>query len=58
MSRSLTNTPTSRNPAIPPGVPDGRDLIRTSVNPDHAPEQVGRLIEAFAVVGKRRDVIG
>jgi 7-keto-8-aminopelargonate synthetase-like enzyme len=44
-------------PAIPPGVPKGRSLIRTSVNADHAPEQIERLIEAFAVVGRRLGVI-
>jgi 8-amino-7-oxononanoate synthase len=45
-------------PAIPPGVPKGRSLIRTSVNANHAPEHVQRLIEAFASVGKRLGVIG
>jgi 7-keto-8-aminopelargonate synthetase-like enzyme len=45
-------------PAIPPGVPAGRSLIRTSVNANHAPEHIERLLEAFAAVGKRLGVIG
>jgi 7-keto-8-aminopelargonate synthetase-like enzyme len=40
-------------PALPPGVPSGQSLIRTSVNADHAPEQIDRLLEAFATVGER-----
>ncbi len=45
-------------PAIPPGVPAGGSLIRTSVNANHAPEHLERLLEAFASVGKRLGVIG
>jgi 7-keto-8-aminopelargonate synthetase-like enzyme len=45
-------------PAIPPGVPTGQSLIRTSVNANHTLEQVERLLEAFAAVGKHLDVIG
>ena len=44
-------------PALPPGVPEGRSLIRTSVNANHAPEHVERLLGAFASVGKRLGVI-
>ena len=45
-------------PAIPPGVPTGQSLIRTSVNANHTLEQVERLLEAFAAVGKHLGVIG
>jgi 8-amino-7-oxononanoate synthase len=45
-------------PALPPGVPTNKGLIRTSVNANHTPEQVDRLLEAFATVGKRLRIIG
>src|SRR3712207_6804850 len=35
-------------PALPPGVPPGQSIIRTSVNANHTPEQIERLLEAFA----------
>lgn len=44
-------------PALPPGVPPGRSIIRTSVNANHTPEQLERLLEAFEVVGRRHGVI-
>jgi 8-amino-7-oxononanoate synthase len=45
-------------PAMPPGVPIGQSLIRTSVNANHTPEQIERLLEAFATVGTRLGVVG
>ncbi|MDQ4004615.1 MAG: pyridoxal phosphate-dependent aminotransferase family protein [Actinomycetota bacterium] len=45
-------------PALPPGVPTGQSLIRTSVNANHGPEQIDRLLEIFAAVGKHLGVIG
>ena len=45
-------------PALPPGVPQGQSIIRTSVNANHTPEQIGRLLEAFATVGRGLGVIG
>jgi 8-amino-7-oxononanoate synthase len=45
-------------PALPPGVPTGQSLIRTSVNANHSPEQIDRLLEVFAGVGKHLGVIG
>lgn len=45
-------------PALPPGVPAGQSIIRTSVNANHTPEQIGHLLEAFAAVGKGLGVIG
>jgi len=45
-------------PALPPGVPPGRSIIRTSVNANHTPQQIGRLLEAFANVGRGLGVIG
>ena len=45
-------------PAIPPGVPEGGSLIRTSVNANHTFEQIERLLKAFAHIGRRLGVIG
>ena len=45
-------------PALPPGVPPGKSIIRTSVNANHTPEQIERLLEAFATVGRGLGVIG
>jgi 8-amino-7-oxononanoate synthase len=45
-------------PALPPGVPPGQSIIRTSVNANHTPEQIERLLEAFAAVGRGLGVIG
>jgi 7-keto-8-aminopelargonate synthetase-like enzyme len=45
-------------PALPPGVPPGQSIIRTSVNANHTPEQIDRLLEAFAAVGRTLGVIG
>ncbi len=44
-------------PALPPGVPPGQSIIRTSVNANHTPEQIDRLLEAFATVGRGLGVI-
>jgi len=44
-------------PALPPSVPVGKSIIRTSVNANHTPEQLGRLLEAFGKVGKHLGVI-
>ena len=45
-------------PALPPSVPLDRSIIRTSVNADHTPEQIERLLEAFARIGERLHVAG
>ena len=44
-------------PALPPSVPAGRAIIRTSVNADHTPEQLDRLLEVFGDVGRALGVI-
>lgn len=44
-------------PAVPPGVPAGCSIIRTSMNANHTPEQIDRLLEAFAIVGRHLGVI-
>ena len=45
-------------PALPPGVPSNGGLIRTSVNATHTTEQIDRLIEVFAGVGRSQGVTG
>ncbi|MDQ3792126.1 MAG: pyridoxal phosphate-dependent aminotransferase family protein [Actinomycetota bacterium] len=45
-------------PALPPGVPPGQSIIRTSVNANHTLEQIDSLLEAFATVGRTLGVIG
>jgi 7-keto-8-aminopelargonate synthetase-like enzyme len=45
-------------PAVPPSVAPGRSIIRTSVNANHTSEQIERLLEAFARIARRLDVIG
>ena len=45
-------------PALPPGVPSERSLIRTSVNANHTTEQIDLLVRAFAKVGESLGVIG
>jgi len=45
-------------PAVPPSVPPGRSIIRTSVNANHTSEQIERLLEAFAGIGQHLGVIG
>ena len=44
-------------PALPPGVPAGQAIIRTSVNANHTDDQLDRLLAAFALVGRRLGVI-
>jgi 8-amino-7-oxononanoate synthase len=45
-------------PVLPPGVSANGSLIRTSVNANHTPEQIERILEGFAAVGSRLGVIG
>lgn len=40
-------------PAIPPSVPAGASIIRTSVNANHTDDQLDRLLAAFGEVGRR-----
>jgi 8-amino-7-oxononanoate synthase len=44
-------------PALPPSVPSGQAIIRTSVNANHTPEQLDTLLSVFAAVGRRLGVI-
>lgn len=44
-------------PALPPSVPAGHAIIRTSVNANHTPEQLDRLLESFGRIGKQLGVV-
>jgi 8-amino-7-oxononanoate synthase len=45
------------NPVISPATPPGRALIRTSLSATHTPEQIDRVIAAFAAVGRETGLI-
>ncbi len=44
-------------PALPPGVPPGQSIIRTSVNANHTEQELGSLLSAFKTVGMALGVI-
>jgi 7-keto-8-aminopelargonate synthetase-like enzyme len=45
------------NPVVNPGVPTGRELLRTSYMATHTEEQLNRVLKAFEKVGKQLGVI-
>jgi 7-keto-8-aminopelargonate synthetase-like enzyme len=45
------------NPVVPPGVPPGSSLLRTSYMATHRREHLDRALQAFKVVGERLDFI-
>ena len=45
------------NPVIPPAVPSGSSLLRTSYMATHTDEQLGHVLSAFEEVGERLDII-
>jgi len=45
------------NPVVPPGVPPGSSLLRTSYMATHRKEHLDRALAAFKVVGERLDLI-
>ncbi len=45
------------NCVIPPGVPPGKSLLRTSYMATHTEEQMDRVLETFALVGKAVGII-
>lgn len=46
------------NPVLPPGVPPGNSLLRTSYTATHEREHLDRALAAFKVVGERLDLVG
>jgi 8-amino-7-oxononanoate synthase len=55
--RGLWDAGIFTTPALPPGVPPGQAIIRTSVNANHTEAQLTRLLEAFGTVGRQLGVI-
>jgi 8-amino-7-oxononanoate synthase len=55
--RALWDEGIFTTPALPPGVPAGQSIIRTSVNANHTEAQLKTLLDAFAAVGRRLGVI-
>jgi 8-amino-7-oxononanoate synthase len=49
--KSLLEKGVYLNLALPPATPDARPLLRSSVSAAHSPEQLDRVLEAFAEVG-------
>lgn len=45
------------NPVIPPAVPSGRCLLRTSYMATHSEEQLDKVLETFARIGKQVGII-
>jgi 8-amino-7-oxononanoate synthase len=45
------------NPVVPPAVPPNLSLLRTSYMATHTDEQLDRVLETFALVGKQLDLI-
>jgi 8-amino-7-oxononanoate synthase len=45
------------NPVIPPGVPPGNSLLRTSYMATHEKHHLDRALEAFKIVGERLDIV-
>jgi len=50
--RALFDAGVYTNVAIPPAVPAGKALLRTSYMATHTEEQMGRVLEAFTAVGR------
>lgn len=55
--RGLWDAGVFTTPAVPPGVPQGQAIIRTSVNANHTPDQLHRLLDAFGTVGRTLGVV-
>ncbi len=55
--KSLSDEGLFTNPIIPPAVPPGQGLIRTSYTATHTDEQMDRVLETFRKVGKKFGVI-
>jgi len=56
--RTLFDAGVYVNVAIPPAVPQGKALLRTSYMATHTDEQMDRVLETFATVGRALGLIG
>jgi len=57
VSKALFDAGIFVNPVLAPAVPDGRQLLRTSYMATHTDEQMNRVLEIFAKVGKQFGLI-
>jgi len=55
--RALFDAGVFVNPVLPPAVPPNLSLLRTSYMTTHTDEQLDRVIETFAKVGKQMGLI-
>jgi 7-keto-8-aminopelargonate synthetase-like enzyme len=55
--RGLWDSGVFTTPAVAPAVPQGRAIIRTSVNANHTEAELQTLLDAFEAVGKQLGVI-
>ncbi len=57
LSKALSEAGVFINPVVPPGVPEGRCLIRTSYMANHTDEQLDYLLDTFKTFGKKLGII-
>jgi 8-amino-7-oxononanoate synthase len=57
VSKALFEAGVFVNPVLAPAVPEGRQLLRTSYMATHSDEQLNRVLEIFAKVGKQFGLI-
>ena len=57
MCRYLEENGVFVSPVVPPAVPPGRALLRTSVMATHTQKQLERALEAFAQAGRKAGII-
>ena len=55
--KMLTENGIFANAAVPPAVAPGQALIRTSYTANHTDEQIDRVLDTFAAIGKRTGMI-
>jgi 8-amino-7-oxononanoate synthase len=55
--RALFDAGVFTNPVVPPAVPPSQSRLRTSVMATHTPEQIDRVLDTFARLGKELGVI-
>ena len=57
MCRLLEEEGVFVSPVVPPAVPPGRALLRTSLMATHTQEQLERALDAFAKAGRKVGII-
>ncbi|MCK4666116.1 aminotransferase class I/II-fold pyridoxal phosphate-dependent enzyme, partial [Candidatus Dependentiae bacterium] len=57
MRKMLLDSGVFVNPVVPPAVPQGDSLIRTSFMATHTEEQLDKALKAFEIIGKELNII-